>query len=377
MEIDSKSNQIKFRNLGGLDERAAPYALKGEDFWLLAGLYPAQDGLLERIPGKQYLTNVNIGTDVGSNPIQIWNIFPTNDGSGNIIVKTSVDVRIYTLDELLGRGTAASIDFTSSGDEDDMTMALMIHREANGVASGKLCQTDNVFVARKLTDMLFNDSTVSAFRPWNNGGGTFTVTLATPAVFTKIGHGLIAGDSVTLATTGALPTGLEYGRQYYVMAAGLGADVFQVSLTPSGAAINTSGSQSGVQTLYKNANQFVLTAGTYRIEATALFTGYQDTGTSICLYDVTNQNYEYFQGTAVPILSNSGFGGYLNSTNFAVKIDAQFTITSTKIYELRQVINNGFGTGASHANAGGAASTVTTGAYSEYYASVKILKTVP
>ncbi len=95
MQLDSKSNQIKFRDLGGLDERAAPYALKGEDMWLLAGLYPAQDGLLERIPGKEFLANVNLGENVSTDPIQVWQIFQPNDGSGNIIIQTGIMRRVF------------------------------------------------------------------------------------------------------------------------------------------------------------------------------------------------------------------------------------------------------------------------------------------
>lgn len=76
----------------------------------------------------------------------------------------------------------------------------------------------------------------------------FTVTIATPGVFTSNTHGLIAGTRLTLGTTGALPTGLATSTTYYVLAAGLTANDFQLSLTDGGAAINTSGVQSGVHT---------------------------------------------------------------------------------------------------------------------------------
>lgn len=79
--------------------------------------------------------------------------------------------------------------------------------------------------------------------------GVFTVTIASPAVFSLTAHGLIAGSSVQFSTTGALPTGLTAGTTYYVIAAGLTADAFEVSTTPGGSAVNTSGSQSGVHTV--------------------------------------------------------------------------------------------------------------------------------
>jgi len=79
--------------------------------------------------------------------------------------------------------------------------------------------------------------------------GTFTVTIATPGVVSKATHGFAIGDAVVFSTTGALPTGLLPGVRYWVITAGFGAGAFQVSATRGGAAINTSGSQSGVHTV--------------------------------------------------------------------------------------------------------------------------------
>lgn len=80
--------------------------------------------------------------------------------------------------------------------------------------------------------------------------GTFTVTVASPGVFTCSGHGLVAGDRVYLTTSGALPTGLATYTVYYVIAAGLTTTTFQLSATAGGAAIVTSGSQSGTHSLW-------------------------------------------------------------------------------------------------------------------------------
>ena len=79
--------------------------------------------------------------------------------------------------------------------------------------------------------------------------GTVTVTIASPAVFTQTNHGFVAGDTVMFNTTGALPTGLSVGTIYYVIAAGLTANTFEVSITASGTAVNTSGTQSGTHTV--------------------------------------------------------------------------------------------------------------------------------
>lgn len=94
------------------------------------------------------------------------------------------------------------------------------------------------------------------------GSATVTMTIASPAVASWTAHGLSAGDPVKFATTGALPTGLTAGTTYYVIAAGLVANAFEVSATPGGAAINTSGSQSGTQTASTVGSTLVTGSGT-------------------------------------------------------------------------------------------------------------------
>lgn len=81
--------------------------------------------------------------------------------------------------------------------------------------------------------------------------GVATITIATPAVISKVAHGLTLNDTIQFTTTGALPTGLLASTTYYVISAGLAADSFRISTTLGGSAINTTGSQSGVHTLIK------------------------------------------------------------------------------------------------------------------------------
>jgi hypothetical protein len=81
--------------------------------------------------------------------------------------------------------------------------------------------------------------------------GVATITIATPAVISNVGHGLIAGDTVQFTTAGALPTGFVSDVDYFVITPGLTSDNIQLALTPGGAAINTSGTQSGVHTLFR------------------------------------------------------------------------------------------------------------------------------
>ena len=75
---------------------------------------------------------------------------------------------------------------------------------------------------------------------------TFTVTIASPAVVT-FSVTLPNNTAVQLLTTGALPTGLVPGTVYYVLnASGVTCNL---AATPGGAAITTTGTQSGTQYL--------------------------------------------------------------------------------------------------------------------------------
>lgn len=79
---------------------------------------------------------------------------------------------------------------------------------------------------------------------------TVTVTIATPAVMTWTAHGFASGQRIQLSTTGALPTGLAAATTYWVTV--VDANTFKLSSSLANAQsatfINTSGSQSGVQT---------------------------------------------------------------------------------------------------------------------------------
>lgn len=77
---------------------------------------------------------------------------------------------------------------------------------------------------------------------------TVTITITTPGVVTWTGHGLSIGDKVRFTTTGALPSGLSTGTDYFIISAGFTTDTFRLAATAGGSAINTSGSQSGVHT---------------------------------------------------------------------------------------------------------------------------------
>jgi hypothetical protein len=82
---------------------------------------------------------------------------------------------------------------------------------------------------------------------------TFTVTIASPAVVTT-SLTLVNGTPVVLTSTGypsALPTGLSAGTIYYVK--NVSGFTFNLAATPTGVAIDTTGTQSGTHYILPNA----------------------------------------------------------------------------------------------------------------------------
>lgn len=86
-------------------------------------------------------------------------------------------------------------------------------------------------------------------------GSTAVVTLGivSPGQVTWPAHAQAVNTPVILTTTGALPTGVTAGVTYYIKTV-VSVDVFTVSATPGGAAINFTGAQSGVHTAKASNN---------------------------------------------------------------------------------------------------------------------------
>jgi len=135
-------------------------------------------------------------------------------------------------------------------------------------------------------------------------GGTVTITIASPAVITSSVN-LPNGSSIQLGTTGALPSGLSTNTTYYVI--NVSGTTFNLSLTQGGAAINTTGTQSGTQSIsllgdvpiYQNtltvsdASRFIIVFGTNAYQSSVLdpmLIRWSDQANPLVWYpDITNQ----------------------------------------------------------------------------------------
>lgn len=119
-------------------------------------------------------------------------------------------------------------------------------------------------------DFIFGDGIYAAgiyapdFAQTFTSSAAISVTAATPAVFTKTGHGFIAGSLIRFGAD-TIPTGLTAGTSYYVSATGLTTDTFQVSASIGGSSVATSSTGSGLY-IYGNVIDYPsMQFGTYGI----------------------------------------------------------------------------------------------------------------
>ena len=110
-------------------------------------------------------------------------------------------------------------------------------------------------------DLIFGPRTGAMYYYYADRGLTNTtasISIASPAVITATDH-YTEGAPIVFETTGALPTGIATGTTYYIR--NYASGVFNVSATPSGALITTTGSQSGTQSISQRAVNLATIAG--------------------------------------------------------------------------------------------------------------------
>lgn len=172
-------------------------------------------------------------------------------------------------------------DVTSVGNATTLTNAPVIAKVLTGFASGAgtVSATDTILGAiqklngndalkQSLAGTTTNDNAtagnIGEYRSASNaetdaaqGGATVTITIASPAVVTwgttipYVFNG-VGAAVINFTTTGALPTGIVAGTNYYVIGSSVSGNTFQIATIAdnaiAGVAINTTGSQSGTHT---------------------------------------------------------------------------------------------------------------------------------
>lgn len=153
---------------------------------------------------------------------------------------------------------------------------------------------------------------------FHSKASTVTITIASPGVVSWTAHGLINGTPIVFSTTGALPTGLTAGTTYFVVSAA--TDTFSVAATSGGAAINTTGTQSGVHTATTLNTIFVVPSGVTKVRLTVQIGCLLVTGGSIMILDIIKN------GTTNVATTREELGGNTDpcfqTTSYALSVSA-------------------------------------------------------
>ena len=196
------------------------------------------------------------GTQPAVQPIKTLNGLTIRDGIPANIYFGTTDYSI-TIRDKAGRLLYSSLSTSLSGvnfyTQFAVLQAQITALQADSFAPGDIIPTAYsqvkdgfLLVPTVQTDLIIADYPNLYAKLVTNSGyslQTFTVTVASPGVFTHTAHGFLGGERIRLSTSGTLPTGLNTTTDYFVLY--VGPNTFNLSLTQGGAAINTSGTQSG------------------------------------------------------------------------------------------------------------------------------------
>ena len=169
---------------------------------------------------------------------------------------TAADFQGATWTEIGGWANAGSIGDTQNVAEQDLINERRT-RKIKTTLNGGTMESQFVPMATDPGQIKFKQA-IDECRPYQfkiewgadcQPSSVVAISIATPGVVTWNGHGLAAGQPVVFTNEGgALPTGLTADTVYYVVATGLTPNAFSVAATPGGAAIDTTGTSTGVTT---------------------------------------------------------------------------------------------------------------------------------
>lgn len=201
-------------------------------------------------------------------------------------------------------------------------------------------------------DVIFDsNSGTGSYTIYSSFTRTATITIASPAVVTVATSGAPATNSpVMFSTTGALPTGLTPGVIYYAI--NLTTTTFQVAATPNGAAINTSGTQSGTHTVAGT------TAGTAPTQPASITINNPTTTGNTATINVLSSTLGVQNNTAVAFTQTSTTGSFAVTGVGTFALGCGVTINSPSRMSFSvATITNPASVGAPNWNFGGCSMT--------------------
>lgn len=292
--------------------------------------------------GTPQTTGNTVGTATATNSPTGWSI-TAGDSAGDFAISSG-----------------GVITLTSQGQTDynagvNLKSATLTLQASNGSGSGTNNNTINAYADGSInagagyiqhSDFFTSyarqsGQTYSTRPPWQVAGVDYaagivsnaTITIASPAVITETSHGHSAGDKVSVFTTGALPTGITAQTvEYFVLAAGLTTNTYEISTTNGGSAVNTSGTQSGVHTVLKDPSVDALPAScTYNANGGQPYV--------LCTGNAAAFNYWYFNDVYLINDSCTSSGSWTLNNNY-FKLGSNTTANLVNSYPVELVSAN-------------------------------------
>lgn len=192
------------------------------------------------VPRIVYGNGATLNFSTAGNSAVMWTIAGTETVIGTLTANASPNATTLTMSTTSGLASGDWIVVYSN----------ITNSWTTSVAVGEMARVLSVDSATQITlesRLRFSYQKTGTVTIGNSTPVTVTISVASPAVFTSVAHGLAVNQPLTLATSGALPTGLSTGTTYYVKSVPT-ADTFTVSASLDGPAIATTAAGSGTNT---------------------------------------------------------------------------------------------------------------------------------
>lgn len=201
-----------------------------------AGTTATYTGTVYNTQTGVYFSTTTTGSGYVTAPTPIVNGGTFGSGTGYSILNTTGGIAGFVLTE---------IDTSNIGHSVTVTFPAPVTTTATAVAN-----MNSTISGPFVPGIVYLDSTMYVMTTGQIIPSTSVVTIsnANPAVVSWTGHNQSANTQIMFTTTGTLPSPLAVGTIYYILAAGLTANSFEISLTVGGTPIPTTTAGSGTHT---------------------------------------------------------------------------------------------------------------------------------
>jgi hypothetical protein len=196
----------------------------------------------------------NYVDSTGEKPVTIEIGSPTTFFRDNHGLRPDYQVVFQTTGSLPTGLDTAIIYFVLPDGLTENSFRVSEDKRGTPVSTSGMQTGDQSYLVAKLAETTLRENydyielTVWPEQPYKTSSSTCTISIASPAIITFTGHGFDANDVIRFETTGSLPSGMSTSRLFFVDTV-LSTDTFTIKDTITGDPLETSGTQSGIQSV--------------------------------------------------------------------------------------------------------------------------------